>query len=427
MSWQKNLAKLVTEFGDDVVERVKAVLPGDATPAQARKAAQQIAKPAESKPVPKRAASSAKPKAEKPLAAKPKAKPSSRATVFSDEEQWKLPADFGKSVDIVTTGPAIIQRQKPVTTWHGTPHVFAAERKVQTPTGEEVFIAGAPDVLPDVPSEFSVLKDYPLGRFRSERLGSGEGAQQYGIGTYVAENPEVARNYRNELTVDAEPPSIGGVPLEAVYSQLQRRADMTDPTRAEAMYDRLSALEDLGLHGDIRGVLDRAREGAYLRDTMDWFNREIVPKYRAPGALYQVDLAADPREFLDYDAPLSLQTDAVRRAIAEMDLSHLGEGNRSRVMLERFLKNEEQPTYLATGQTLLSALPHSPDLEHTAQGSRYLLEKGIPGVRYWDEGSRGTRRGTSNYVVFDPEGTLTIKERFARGGSVAELAGKYGC
>lgn len=47
MSWQKNLAKLVSEFGDDVVDRIKRVLPGDATAEEARKAAQRIAKPAE--------------------------------------------------------------------------------------------------------------------------------------------------------------------------------------------------------------------------------------------------------------------------------------------------------------------------------------------------------------------------------------------
>lgn len=321
-------------------------------------------------------------------------------------------------VSITTAGPAIITRPKPIETWHGTPNVFAAERKVVTPEGMEQFVVGKPDVLPDVPAEFKVLKDYPLGRFRSEKLGSGEGAQQYGIGTYVAENPEVARIYRNELTADDAPPSIAGVPLEEFYTQLQRRADAADPNRAEALYDRLSALEDLGLHGDIRGVLDRAKEGAYLPGTTEWFRQEIMPKYSAPGALYQVDLGADPREFLDYDAPLFKQSGAIREAAANLDLSHLKEGNRGRVMVERFLANNEQDGYPLTGALFMSALPRTPEGHHSLEASEFLKKYGIPGIRYWDEGSRETRKGTSNYVVFDPERDLTIKDRFAVGGSV---------
>ena len=436
---------LLDEFGDaaaPVIRKVLSVLGDDASEKAARAAVRREVRTAPSqKKVTQQAATPPKPKEkplaarpttpkpkEKPLAAKsePAATPASKLNAgFLDEGEWELPADFGTDVPIVTTGPAIIPRQRPVTTWHGTPHVFAAERKVLTPSGEEAFITGAPDVLPDVPSGFSVLKDFPLGRFRSDRLGTGEGAQQYGIGTYVAENPEVARMYRSELTVDEEPPSIAGVPLEAFYNQLQRRADMADPDRAEALYDRLSSLEDLGLYGDISGVFDRAKTGAYSPETMDWFKREIVPKYTAPGALYQVDLGVDPREFLDYDSPLAAQTETVRRAVANMDLSHLKEGNRARVMLERFLQNQEQPTYQATGQTVLTALPHSPELEHTAEGSQYLLEQGIPGIRYWDANSRGTPRGTSNFVVFDPERYLSIRNRFSRGG-LAEPRSHYG-
>lgn len=346
-------------------------------------------------------------------------KPSSALRVATaDEGDWELPADFGEDVPITTAGPAIITRPKPIETWHGTPNVFAAERKVVTPEGMEQFVVGKPDVLPDVPADFKVLKDYPLGRFRSEKLGSGEGAQQYGIGTYVAENPEVARIYRNELTADDAPPSIAGVPLEEFYTQLQRRADATDPNRAEALYDRLSALEDLGLHGDIRGVLDRAKEGAYLPGTTEWFRQEIMPKYSAPGALYQVDLGADPREFLDYDAPLFKQSGAIREAAANLDLSHLKEGNRGRVMVERFLANNEQDGYPLTGALFMSALPRTPEGHHSLEASEFLKKYGIPGIRYWDEGSRETRKGTSNYVVFDPERDLTIKDRFAVGGSV---------
>jgi len=40
-----------------------------------------------------------------------------------------------------------------------------------------------------------------------------------------------------------------------------------------------------------------------------------------------------------------------------------------------------------------------------------LREAGIPGIRYLDQGSRGTGSGTSNYVVFDP-GIIDIVKKY---------------
>ena len=54
--------------------------------------------------------------------------------------------------------------------YHGTPHTFAAEE-------------GA-----------------PLGRFSTEKIGSGEGAQAYGYGLYFAEKKSIAEWYRDKLT-----------------------------------------------------------------------------------------------------------------------------------------------------------------------------------------------------------------------------------
>lgn len=332
-----------------------------------------------------------------------------------DEGDWELPdLDEDVSIETISSGPAIISKPKSLEAWHGTPHRFAAERRIVSPQGSETFVAGAPGVLPEAPAGFSVMADFPLGRFRSEKLGSGEGAQQYGIGTYLAENPDVARNYRSELTQDIGEPNIGGVPLAEYYDALQRRADAA--RNPEALYDRLSLIEDLGLDLDLYGVQQRAAQGAYTPEAFEWFNREVAPKYDAPGALYRVRGDIDPREMLSLDDPLAAQSEAVRNAVKNLDLSHLGEGHRTRVMLEQFLAGSEPASFPAGGQTLLSALADPKTFEHTPEGSRYLLGQGIPGIRYWDEGSREARRGTRNFVVFDPERDLQIVERYAVGG-----------
>lgn len=343
--------------------------------------------------------------------------PSSASRItFPDEADWELP-NFDEPVEITTLPtPASILRTQNVTGWHGSPTKFAAERKLLSPTGETSFAVGKPGVLPDVPAGLSVERDYPLGRFRSDFVNTGEGAQQYSIGTYLAENPDVARNYRSELTRDMSEPTIGGLALSEVYDRLQRQADRSsDP---QTLYDRLAVLEDLAHDTDPFGVRQRAKLGSYSPETLQWFEQNIAPTYDAPGALYKVRANVDPRELLDWDAPLANQTEAIRRAAEGLDLSHLPSGNRSRVMMERFLNREEQPSYPLTGQMFLSALPHTPEGNYSKEASDYLLKFGVPGVKYWDEGSREMGKGTRNFVIYDPERDLDIIERFAVGGRV---------
>jgi hypothetical protein len=51
-----------------------------------------------------------------------------------------------------------------------------------------------------VPEGARVIAEHPLGRFDMSKLGTGEGAQAYGQGLYFAENEDVAKEYRDQLT-----------------------------------------------------------------------------------------------------------------------------------------------------------------------------------------------------------------------------------
>ena len=42
--------------------------------------------------------------------------------------------------------------------------------------------------------------------------------------------------------------------------------------------------------------------------------------------------------------------------------------------------------------------------------SDYLHSLGIKGIRYLDQGSRGTGKGSSNFVVFDPSTVKILEE-----------------
>ena len=47
------------------------------------------------------------------------------------------------------------------------------------------------------------------------------------------------------------------------------------------------------------------------------------------------------------------------------------------------------------------------------EGKKILQQAGIPGIKYFDQMSRGEQTGTRNFVVFDPN-HLTILERNAK-------------
>jgi hypothetical protein len=50
------------------------------------------------------------------------------------------------------------------------------------------------------PHTFPAAEGAPLGKFDASKIGTGEGAQAYGHGIYVAESPDVAKGYKERLS-----------------------------------------------------------------------------------------------------------------------------------------------------------------------------------------------------------------------------------
>jgi hypothetical protein len=50
------------------------------------------------------------------------------------------------------------------------------------------------------------------------------------------------------------------------------------------------------------------------------------------------------------------------------------------------------------------------DLIGPEEASAYLAQRGIPGIRYLDAGSRGAKEGTRNIVLFDPSLAKIVKK-----------------
>lgn len=119
------------------------------------------------------------------------------------------------------------------------------------------------------------------------------------------------------------------------------------------------------------------------------------------GSIYKVDLP-DPAiaRMLDWDKPLSQQPEAVQKAAKKFGITDAKNGDDLLWKIKRlqYGVRESHPSY--------------PGGEAARFASERLRQEGIPGVRYLDEGSRGTANGTSNFVVFPgEEGILSILER----------------
>lgn len=253
-------------------------------------------------------------------------------------------------------GATNIRIAKPIRGYHGSPHNFPAERLVQMPDGSTQWITGKPDVLPDIPNGAKVIQDFPLGRFRMDKIGTGEGNQAYGYGAYIAEREGVARDYRNRLSNKA-------VHLDASKYDGNSR-DVERIARNWLEYQDVNPSE---IH------LFRVKQP---KDFADKIVNDVIDgkiKWNS-GHMYEVNLHVDPKRLLDWDKPLNRQSDAVRSGLVKDKWI----GSASDDMAGDFIRDLAPQDQLA------------------------LRESGIPGIRYLDGGSRGAGQGSHNYVIFDP-------------------------
>ena len=256
---------------------------------------------------------------------------------------------------------------------------------------------------------------YAFERFDISKIGTGEGNQTYGRGLYFAENPDVARGYRDTLSkyTTALNQRIGDTNPIDLYSEIEKRAERLPTRSAQIEYDKLSALESLMQHGDVLGVREAAKAGQITPEAFAWFQKNIEPQLSREGSLYEVRLRTDPSRLLDYDIPLTQQSSSVQKGAEQAwnsgDFVRLT-GN-PQVPLDTLMQTQ--------GGGLLRMMSEvDPVVAATA-----LREAGIPGVRYLDQASRDAGRGTNNYVMFGDD-LIDITRRYAEGG-LAALDEKY--
>lgn len=253
---------------------------------------------------------------------------------------------------------------------------------------------------------------HDFDRFDMSKIGTGEGAQAYGHGLYFSENPKVARAYEGMLAGNGYDPAViardalvdaGGDPSKALV-KLERE---TPPKMGLPEFDILT--DNYGIAKD------------HIKAHMSGQPLPLPDK----GRMYEVRINADPEHFLDWDKPLSQQSDAIRDALKTAGLvpyaNYLRTGERVPLAastlkgaqsMQKTMGGTYRPDWDITPEKLTSIGVSKEDR------SRLMREAGIPGIRYLDQGSRGAGEGSRNYVVFDDSKIEIIRKYMAAGMSL---------
>ena len=226
-------------------------------------------------------------------------------------------------------------------------------------------------MLPFVPALRTTWHGSPHGftKFDMSKIGTGEGAQVYGHGLYLADAPQTATSYAK--------PTIQDI-------RMTPEGKMFDLNTGES----IGPIQGFPKHEDL------------LKDKQ--------------GYLYKVELPDEQiAKMLDWDKPLSEQPESVRNVLGDLSSSTAAQINEKRMLLNQ--QNPERLTHpvigkLANKETLPNEIIGNKLYEQLSQQlggaenvSKWLNEQGIPGIQYLDQASRGAGEGTRNYVVFSDE------------------------
>lgn len=236
---------------------------------------------------------------------------------------------------------------------------------------------------------------YKFDKFDLGKVGSGEGAQAYGHGMYFAESPSVARQYQPsglEIDVDMKniPPAMDGGHSAAYTAILEQKGDI--PQARESLLRQSSALRREADKYRASGKVDDAEAFMMKAQWRDEGVRLIDEgRYKAKGgqaSFYTVDLPDEHiANMLDWDKPLSQQSEAVRKALADSGLMDREVAPKmKRGTLAALRRGETVEQRQAVGRDIYTRAKVKMGSAEAA--SDYLRSLGIPGIKYFDGNSR---------------------------------------
>lgn len=234
---------------------------------------------------------------------------------------------------------------------------------------------------------------YSFDAFSSDKIGTGEGAQSYGYGHYFAENPEVSSSYAKDAKMLDFAHGKDFTPVEEAAFQWFHENGRDTTAAIAAVEKRISQAK---MYGDSPAATEELTA-----------ERDLLKSGWKPpeGNHYQVRIHADQEKMLDWDKPLSKQSDYVQDALKKLgiegDLTDGGEFAGSKITFAP--RTGAEVNSILEKQEYVGYHWSSNPRERV---SHVLAEAGIPGIRYLDQGSRGTIRSYiqqegDKHVVYD--------------------------
>lgn len=227
-------------------------------------------------------------------------------------------------------------------------------------------------------------------------MGTGEGAQAYGPGIYVADSRDVASSYKPK---GYERPTANiDAPQSLAHDFFLRRYNETKGNEAAA---KAYAEQMVKTSPVFRSPEDKTKALEYIRGLT-----------QKSGKLYTVDVPDKKvAQMLDWDKPLSDEMVAKLQAAGAPTEA-----------LARGKMGTGEDFYKALAAAWMPGMPKDPPgtprgwgyVQRGDEGNKaasdFLQQAGIPGIRYLDQRSRPKGEGTRNYVVFDPADLKIVKK-----------------
>jgi hypothetical protein len=273
---------------------------------------------------------------------------------------------------------------------------------------------------------------HDFDKFSMDKIGTGEGAQAYGHGLYFAEKEAVAQGYQTNNSATAALRYDGKPITDETKKSVAWYLEQNDGNK-EAVIEQWRAMYKPSYFDSPLG-----RREMRALEKMD-------PAKLKAGNMYEVNVNANPEDFLDWDAPLSAQPEVARRlGLSTRSPDAINDEAYELMMTGPGGKWMEDPAKVKRAQELQDELdnvaPPMTGQEYYRGGSdgdvsnilsrmgygnpeaqtQALRDKGIPGIKYLDAGSRGAGDGSRNYVVFD-ENLISIVRKYGIAGAAAML------
>jgi len=206
-------------------------------------------------------------------------------------------------------------------------------------------------------------------QFDSNKIGTGEGNQTYGHGLYGAENRSVAEVYGQQVK--------GQERIDGINARMSELSKIMDRQPRVFGKDEFATQEG--------------------RDAKAEYDRLMEEKLK-PGNIYKAHFDAEPHELLDWDKPLSKQSDFVKSQLKDSPgMLFAGPETTGQAIYNLLVNNGKIAPYYEIPKV------------RGRYASDYLASKGIKGIQFLDQFSRKENNyrvglATPNeYVVWGPD------------------------